>query len=106
MGILNPPPFPTEGDDDDAEMAAEDVVAGDAADVVHSAVHAAVSAGIGAALGALNIYTSGPTGDAVPSQSGLSDEEAALLDAYRQSSEMHRLTALRTLQRGITEKDD
>jgi hypothetical protein len=65
------------------------------ADLICSAVSAAVSAGVRAALDAL-----GETGSA------LADDEAELLDAYRNAGELHRTTALRTLKRAMETKDD
>jgi hypothetical protein len=65
------------------------------ADLICSAVSAAVSAGVHAALDALG-----------ETDSALADDEAELLDAYRNAGELHRTTALRTLQRGVDTKDD
>jgi hypothetical protein len=67
------------------------------ADLICAAVSAAVSAGVHAALDAL-----GETG----SDGALAGDEAELLDAYRNAGELHRTTALRTLQRGVDTKDD
>jgi hypothetical protein len=99
MGILNPPPFPTEGDDDsddDAEMASDKEPAGPFS--LRVVVDAAVTAGIHAALEALHYGA----------ESGqlLSDDEAELLDAYRNAGELHRTTALRTLKRAAETKDE
>jgi hypothetical protein len=64
-------------------------------DMICAAVSAAVSAGVHAALDALG-----------ETDSALADDEAELLDAYRNAGELHRTTALRTLQRGVDTKDD
>jgi hydroxyethylthiazole kinase-like sugar kinase family protein len=64
-------------------------------DMICAAVSAAVSAGVHAALDAVG-----------ETDSALADDEAELLDAYRNAGELHRTTALRTLQRGVDTKDD
>jgi hypothetical protein len=93
MGILNPPPFPTADDDEDADS----TPASPNTDMICAAVSAAVSAGVHAAIDAIG----------EPSvESALTDDEAELLDAYRNAGELHRTTALRTLQRGADTKDE
>jgi hypothetical protein len=94
MGILNPPPFPTVDDEDADSTRAADTPN---ADMICAAVSAAVSAGVHAAIDAI-----GETG----SDGALSDDEAELLDAYRNAGELHRTTALRTLKRAVETKDD
>jgi hypothetical protein len=66
-------------------------------DMICAAVSAAVSAGVHAALDAL-----GETSV----EGSMTVHEAELLDAYRNAGELHRTTALRTLQRGVDTKDD
>jgi hypothetical protein len=95
MGILNPPPFPTADDDEDADSTRGGV--NDNADMICAAVSAAVSAGVHAAIDAI-----GETG----SVGALADDEAELLDAYRNAGELHRTTALRTLKRAADTKDE
>jgi hypothetical protein len=96
MGILNPPPFPT-ADDEDADGTLDASAGPGVAEICAVAVSAAVSAGVHAALAAL-----GETG----SDGALAYDEAELLDAYRNAGELHRTTALRTLQRGADTKDE
>jgi hypothetical protein len=64
-------------------------------DMICAAVSAAVSAGVHAALDALG-----------ETDSALADDEAELLDAYRNAGELHRTTALRTLKRAAETKDE
>jgi hypothetical protein len=110
MGILNPPPFPTA--DRDKKIAMDSLAeflkqqpssgpepAGDDPnlDMICAAVSAAVSAGVHAAIDAIG----GPS-----VESALTYAETELLDAYRNAGELHRTTALRTLQRGVDTKDE
>jgi hypothetical protein len=67
------------------------------ADMICAAVSSAVSAGIHAAIDAI-----GEPGV----EGALTDDEAELLDAYRNAGELHRTTALRTLKRAMETKDD
>jgi hypothetical protein len=105
MGILNPPPFPTADSGVLMGVTVEHDKGADGfpgvADTpnmdIIAAVSAAVSAGVHAAIDAI-----GETG----SDSALTDDEAELLDAYRNAGELHRTTALRTLQRGVDTKDE
>jgi hypothetical protein len=83
--------------DEDAEVPVGDAFN----DAIAAAVAAAVSAGVSAALGSI-----GATGSDSTLAGALTADEAELLDAYRNAGELHRTTALRTLQRGVDTKDD
>jgi hypothetical protein len=107
MGILNPPPFPTSDSagepDEHAEGAYFPPVADSPnADMICAAVSAAVSAGIRAVLDAVGATGSDGAGYADLDRF-LTDDEADLLDAYRNAGELHRTTALRTLKRGAVD---
>jgi hypothetical protein len=84
---------------------AESVPSAPNTDMICAAVSAAVSAGVHAALDAIG--ATGAVGAVDPDLDRfLTDDEAELLDAYRNAGELHRTTALRTLQRGVDTKDD
>jgi hypothetical protein len=109
MGILNPPPFPTA---DLAEFLKKQRSSGPQPagddpnlDMISAAVSAAVAAGIHAVLDAVGATGSDGAVDADLDRF-LTDDEAELLDAYRNAGELHRTTALRTLKRAVDTKDD
>jgi hypothetical protein len=84
------------------------VVSDPQTDMIGAAVSAAVAAGIQAVLDVVGATGSDGTVDVDDLDRFLTDDEAELLDAYRNAGELHRTTALRTLQRGAEDdtKDD